>query len=186
MAVSARSRRHASLDRLHEGNQLMNETNGNKSAWYHHPVPWFMLAVILATITSGIMMIVLSTSDPDDIVVDDYYKQGLGINRNKARNNRAKSLGISPSFTTDKGVLNVQVQGIRNIKPGTLRLHLQHPTRKRLDKVVLLSCKAQVCRGSLPLPETSRYYFSIEPADREWRSSGRIHIKKGRVSVEYD
>jgi hypothetical protein len=164
----------------------MNELSSNKNAWYYHTIPWLMLTILLATITSGVMMIVISVSDPDDIVVDDYYKQGLGINRDKARNERARKLGIKPVFTIRKGSITILVKGTPPGQTKPVRLHLQHPTRKRLDKIITLPCTGKICQGTLSLPEGAKYYYSIEPGSSNWRISGKLRVSKGTISVSSD
>ncbi len=163
----------------------MNETM-KQTHWYQSPIGWFIFFVILATITSGVLMITISSIDPDDIVVDDYYKQGLAINQSKARNTRAHRLGIKAGFIhTTKGV-RVSVTGLGETHNVPLRLYLQHPTRRRHDRQFRIPCRKGSCGTVITGIRNGRYYYAIEPSDRHWRLSGRLHLKGASLQATRD
>ena len=154
--------------------------------WYQSPIGWLIFFVILATVTSGVLMITISISDPDDIVIDDYYKQGLAINLSKARNTRALKLGIKADFVSTPRGLTVRVIGLKGTENSALRMYLQHPTRRRHDRQFRLPCGQDGCSSMISGIRHGRYYYAIEPQDRHWRLSGRLYIDGNRVRTIQD
>ncbi len=109
--------------------------------WYRHKLVWMIIAIPAASVIAGIYLIYLATNTDHSLVVDDYYKQGMAINQNLARDRAAQELGISawliaePSnnmikLTFDKGTLSDF--------PDNLKLHLQHATHADHDQAVPL------------------------------------------------
>src|SRR5690606_30434138 len=63
--------------------------------WYREPWPWFLIAGPAVVVLAGVITTVLAVRSSDGVVADDYYKQGLGINRTLERDARAQALGIA-------------------------------------------------------------------------------------------
>ena len=55
--------------------------------WYRQFWPWFLMALPGAAVIGGITTVIVATIDRDGLVKDDYYKEGLAINRDLARAN---------------------------------------------------------------------------------------------------
>ena len=62
--------------------------------WYRQFWPWFLIAIPLFAVITGLFTVVIATVTSDGLVVDDYYKRGLSINRVLARDQQAAELGI--------------------------------------------------------------------------------------------
>ena len=65
-----------------------------KTAWYKEP--WACLVVILplSAVVAGLTTLYISLSDPDDLVVGDYYKKGKAINFEIKKVKLAQKLGM--------------------------------------------------------------------------------------------
>ena len=66
--------------------------------WYRQFWPWFLIALPGAIVVAGINMVFIAHDGADDLVVDEYYKDGLAINRKLEKLERAEQLGISASL----------------------------------------------------------------------------------------
>ena len=75
----------------------MNSTD--IKAWYKYPWPWVLILLPLTAVLFGIMMFVLANTYRDDLVADDYYKDGMAINRRLVMDDRARQLNIHANWT---------------------------------------------------------------------------------------
>ena len=63
--------------------------------WYREPWPWLLMAGPATVLVAGAATTWIAFASSDGLVAEDYYKQGLGINRRLAREEAARKLGIS-------------------------------------------------------------------------------------------
>lgn len=113
-----------------------------KRPWYREPWPWLLMAGPLAVILAGAATMWIAFSSSDGLVADDYYKQGLAINKRLAREDEARRLGISASVRLTPDRLRVELKGEA---PPALFVHLAHATRAGYDMRLRL---APVAPGS--------------------------------------
>ena len=69
-------------------------TDTQTRPWYREPWPWLLAAIPFATVIAGGVTLSLAISTEDSLVADGYYKRGLAINRDIAREQAANRLGI--------------------------------------------------------------------------------------------
>ena len=67
--------------------------------WYKQFWPWFIIALPAIVVVTGINMLFIANKGADDLVVDEYYKNGLAINRELEKLERAEQLGIDAALT---------------------------------------------------------------------------------------
>lgn len=143
------------------------------SPWYREPWPWLVMAPLAAVVVAGVATIWLAVATSDGVVADDYYKQGLGINRTLQREARAAELGIEPRI-----MMNAERTGVRVLVastaplPETLRLTLVHPTRRDGDQAVeLRHIGGALYEGRLQPPRAARWRLTLEDGAGTWRVS---------------
>ena len=148
--------------------------------WYRQFWPWFLIVPPATAVVAGIATVIIAAHDPDSLVVDDYYRQGLAINRDLARIRNAEQLGMSGTLTINIDSRMVTLQ-LDNIKPDTEELTLRfiHPLRAHKDQQTLLHYdkdKSGQLIGIVNLkPEDSGVWRVIlEPADLSWRLGGQL------------
>lgn len=142
--------------------------------WYKQFWPWFLIAIPVITVISGVAMVLIANDKPDVVVVDDYYKKGLAINMTLARDKKAQELGLQALGRIDKKNKQIILELYGQIKEKNLRLALTHPTAAQQDIVITLRAgqKKNQYTGSLPdLPQEKRYIL-LEPVDKSWRLTG--------------
>jgi len=125
-----------------------------------------------AAIVAGLFTMVVAFRTEDGLVADDYYRQGLAINRVLKRDERARELNLSAvaSFAGDRVRVVLRDGGEA---PRELRLRLIHPTRSGRDRSVSLTSTAPgVYDGTAAgiYGETRR--LVLEDAGSTWRLIG--------------
>ncbi|HKK14476.1 MAG TPA: FixH family protein [Gammaproteobacteria bacterium] len=147
--------------------------------WYRQFWPWFLIALPASAVAAGIATLVIAIEHPDGLVVDDYYKQGLAINRVLARDQRAQRLGLSAlvRYNPETETLAVQLQSAQPLGRPALTITLAHPTRAHLDRVLTLGADARgAYRAALTDLPPGLWHMTIEPPDRDWRLTGRVQL----------
>ena len=155
------------------------EMRGSPSPWYRQFWPWFLIAVPAAAVVMGITTILLALHEPDGLVSDDYYREGLAVNRDLERDREAAQRGLRARvhLDSDAGTVRVDLSGELPARPQVLELFLHHPTRARKDLATKLYRDALGSYiGVVNLSRPAYWYLSLEPQDRSWWLRGRIRL----------
>ena len=154
--------------------------------WYRLFWPWFIVAIPLMAVIMGLVTVLLAVSTSDGLVVDDYYKQGLAINRVLARDRKAKELQITALVRIDPhtGKVHMQLEKSgQNSDSEILHLRLLHPTRANLDINVAMHPDGNKGYTAVVEPPTAgKWYLHIEPETQDWRLTKHIKLP-GETSV---
>ncbi len=109
--------------------------------WYRQPLVWMIIAIPLSAVIVGSFFIYLSIVTDDGLVADDYYKQGMAINKVIARDQLATELGLAAGIEIDDktGYIKVDFRpGRMQEVPLQLALVLRHATQQQQDNHVVL------------------------------------------------
>ena len=134
--------------------------------WYKEPWTWIVMAPPAAAVLAGIATLWIAAAGADGLVAEDYYKQGLGINRLIAREERARALGIAAGLELKDGQIRVRLE---NASPEALFVHLAHRTRAGFDQRLRLARVAGGYETDLPPLAAGGWRASIEDPKGEWR-----------------
>jgi len=148
--------------------------------WHKHPLVWMMIAIPFSAVIMGVIMIWLAVDTDDGLVADDYYKQGLEINRVIKRDKKAAELGLSAVIEFDNSARIIRVRfdkGLLESYPKSLPLHLQHATRENSDITVLLDhgISNQYIGHVKQSISNGVWYFEI--SDEDWKLNARSHVR---------
>lgn len=154
----------------------MPSTPDPKLPWWRHPWPWFLMALPMSAVLGSIVTIWLANSGADDLVSDDYYKDGLAIRQIVERDAKASQLGLVAKLTVQNGHLSIRLDGRLADQPVGLNLHLIHPTQAQQDIFLNLMATSDG-RYTAPLPAmtAAKRQIRVEPEDRSWRLTGEWH-----------
>jgi hypothetical protein len=157
--------------------------------WYREPWPWLLMAGPAAVVVAGVITAWIAVATNDGVVADDYYRRGLAINQTLARDAVAASHGYRASVqvSTVNGAVTTTLTGAR--RDGPLILHLAHPGRPALDRVVTLAQKADgAYAGELPALSPGQWGVTLEDPARSWRLAGRVVMPAGhrQLTVELE
>lgn len=155
--------------------------------WYREPWPWLLMAGPVAAVVGGIITAFIAVANDDPLVVDNYYKEGLAINRVLERDRAASERGYRAQvmFSEDRTRVRVHLAGGGATLPGALQLKLIHPTRAALDRSTSLTAtQAGWYEGSLDgMAPGSRWKLQLEGEQRDWRLTGEWRSAEGSAVV---
>jgi len=141
--------------------------------WYREPWPWILMAGPAAVVVAGIVTVWLAVSGADGLVAEDYYKQGLAINRVIEREQAARRLGLAARLEPAAGRLRLVLAGAPGAQPPALFVQLAHATRAGHDLRLRLARAADGrYEGALPPLPPGRWRVSIEDPQASWRIAG--------------
>lgn len=151
--------------------------------WYREPWPWILwglpgIAVVASLSTYAIAYWGIGHHGGSDaLVVDDYYKEGLGINQTLARNRQALNLGISGRLHLDGGGAQLALTATDISKlPDQLILTATHATRPELDQKIVLNKTLDSYRGVMHPLSAGRWQLQIEDQALTWRIASVVQF----------
>lgn len=71
---------------------------GDTQPWYRQFWPWFLILLPASVVVASLYTMYLASSGADDLVVDEYYKDGLAINRQLEKSNAARRWGSAQNW----------------------------------------------------------------------------------------
>ncbi|MBT4521909.1 MAG: FixH family protein [Halieaceae bacterium] len=154
--------------------ELREDNPGATRAWYQQFWPWFLILLPASVVVAGLTTLYIANRYSDDLVVEDYYREGLAINRQLEKKRRAADLGISVSPVFNQHSVAVQVIG--PLEPTELFLLLSHPLESDRDFWVQLSqIEPGYYAAVIPHPVAPRWHWTIEQrAEPGWRLDGTV------------
>lgn len=147
---------------------------GDTKPWYRQFWPWFIFSLPGCVVIAGLVTVYIANEGADDLVVDNYYKNGLAINRQLEKNQRARDMGISAELAFSGNQVLVTTSG--PVEAAELDLQLSHPIEADRDFEILVSKIApDTYQATLPYPVAQHWHWIIELRQPEgWRLDGSI------------
>lgn len=149
--------------------------------WYRQVWPWVLILIPFTAVLFGIFIITMATSYPDDLVVDNYYKDGMAINRSLEMDHRARDLAVVARLSFfDAERIGFNIEGASD---SAVVLNLRHVTDRGQDRKVLLlpdeeglyiSGTEQLVPYQEVLGQKGVWYLELEGIDGHWRLKARI------------
>ena len=147
--------------------------------WYRQFWPWFLFGLPGLVVVAGLTTWWIAEKNADHLVADDYYKQGLAINRELDKQKRAQNLNLSARLAYRDGAFELTLVG--DADPAAIVLYLSHPLDANLDRELRLPRMAPGSyRAPVQLARGSRWHWQLEPAQAidtaSWRLDGELRI----------
>ncbi len=148
----------------------------DKKSWYREPFVWLVIFFPASAVIGGIITISLAINSDDGLVVDDYYKQGLEINRVLERDKAAIQHGLQATLNFGNKLIQVRLDKNPDYNlPKQIALNFSHHTRPGFDKdLVLDKFGDSIYQGKAP--ELILGKWSIQIAADDWRLLESIQI----------
>ena len=126
---------------------------------------------------------------PDDLVVDDYYKEGMAINRRLSAEKQAGLMEITAELTAlDESDLTLAISGLTN-EPA-VKMNWYHVTDETRDVgFTLVREKAGIYHTTLDdqkLLEPGVWYIELAGLDGTWRLKARVETPLSEWRVTSD
>lgn len=138
--------------------------------WYREPWPWILMGLPGTVVVAGFITFYLAAHNTDGLVVDDYYKEGLAINRTLERQETARRAGLKGELTVEGGGVSLVLRANEGyVMPSQLRLRIAHPTIAGQDQLVTLVRTDDVYRGVMHPLAAGRWQFLVEDEAQTWR-----------------
>jgi hypothetical protein len=167
----------------------MNDAaEGKNVRWHRQPLVWLIIAIPASAVIMGAAMLLISIRSFDGMVVDDYYRRGLEINRDLSRDHAAARRGLRAALVADPDARTLDVRvsaatGDAGALPAKITLLLVHPTRAGMDRSLTLKrMETGIYRGALAPLAPGRWHVRLETEG--WRLVGRMPVPgSGRVDL---
>jgi hypothetical protein len=151
-----------------DGNELMNKTN---SPWYQEPYVWLVILFPASAVIGGMFTIYLAIASNDGLVIDDYYKQGLEINRILKRDKIAANYQLQATlqFNIEGHIAHLYLTAIPSYQlPNQIKLNFHHHTRAGFDESIWLERLGDnFYQGHLPALVMGKW--TVELIADDWR-----------------
>ena len=147
--------------------------------WYREPYVWFLIAIPLGAVIGGIITARLAVESNDGMVVDDYYKKGLEINRVLERDEAAEKLDIKADIqlSSEQNSFRIFLSGNDKFNaPGRVKVSFLYATRSGFDQRLSIEKQHDAFyQGRLQPLQKGHWYIQIETAD--WRLLKNVLIE---------
>ncbi len=117
----------------------------NEKKWYKQKWPWLIFSLPFLTVIAGIITFNIASDGADSLVKDDYFKEGLAINRSLGLTKKAGEIGAKAFLQVDHKnqliILKLDFsKDEKNLSDiSYLQLEFSHPTQKKRDRQIKLS-----------------------------------------------
>ncbi|MFT7687297.1 MAG: hypothetical protein ACI9FB_002649 [Candidatus Azotimanducaceae bacterium] len=166
-----------------ELNQKMEEVKDQGRNYW----PVLLIAIPFAAVLFGIFMISTTLYFPDDLVVDNYYKDGMAINTFLEQDELAEEMDISVSLISLND--NQLELNVRNVKDSAIGMSLFHVTDQSADIAMILVPEEgevySVNNEALNiLSQEGVWYIELNGTDRAWRVKQRIETPMRSLEIK--
>ncbi|ARU56322.1 MAG: FixH family protein [Pseudomonadales bacterium] len=155
----------------------MTSSSNAPRPWYKQFWPWFLIGIPFASIVYSMFMIYFALTSQNELVNDEYYKDGLAINMNISKDMKAAELGIQAKVSSDSGINEIQVH-LMEMPPeqySDIALSLEHPTLAKLDyRTTLLPLDKQTFIAEIPEKFEGKRYITLTSEAGGWQLKGVI------------
>jgi hypothetical protein len=144
---------------------------GVTSPWRSIPLLWFVVGLPLTAVIAAFVTLGIAVRSHDEVVRDDFRREGLAIHADPARDQAATALGATASLSVEpaEGRISVELALERGASPDELLLVLSHATLAANDRLVRLRRDNGRYQGATAALPAGHWYVEITPPDRSWR-----------------
>ncbi|MBU2709819.1 FixH family protein [Zooshikella harenae] len=154
----------------------------------------FLLAIPILAIILGSSYIAIAVRNADSLVVDDYYKEGLAIEKELKRDRHAQALGLTAKVYLDNAQKRVRItlSPDQDNMPRALTLSFISPTLPEEDATLPVQLNIDnEYEGFLPHEITGKRYIHLETpkaVDKQkhregWRLIGGSYIDTTSITI---
>lgn len=151
----------------------MSAASALPTPWYREPWPWLLMAGPFAVLVAGAFTIWIAFSTSDGLVAQDYYKQGLAVNKVLAKEDAAARLGLVAQVGLSPDRHRVVVL-LERADPAELTVRFAHATRAGHDLALRLA-RVAPGRYEAAVPQAlppGRWHVHLEEPQGTWRLAG--------------
>lgn len=150
---------------------------------FREPWAWFVLSPLIAVVLVSSVTVTIAVVGADDVVSDNYYREGRMINHDFSAVENAAAIGIGGILLFDKHRREVHFEKKTSNADDakTIQLYLSHPVEAERDVTAILQPVASgVYKTTLPREISGRWYVRLsgyetaENSTELWRLDSEI------------
>lgn len=153
--------------------------------WYRQLWPWLLMSLPLCAVIAGVITLWLAIATDDGLVADDYYKQGMTINRLLYREQMASAMQLQAEIQwhQEQQLISATLSSAnRSSLPAVVRVRLLHPGRSGMDQNLLLPMFAPGrYRSVFSAAGAARWHVLLEDSEGTWRMASDWRIPDERI-----
>lgn len=154
----------------------------DNTPWYRQPWAWFLLTPLIVIVLVMAVLISIAVRWSDDVVVDNYSREGRMYNERLEQDHRARDLGLQAQLSFDLSAGEVWLTLTGDSQAESLMLLIQHPTEADLDQAIRLSrVGAGRYRGDLDYTLAHHRYLQLFEGDRQAQRASALWRLKGEL-----
>lgn len=165
-------------------NQQLLPSNTVTIAWYRQFWPWFLIILPGIVVVASLITVFIAFKHADTLVVDNYYKEGRGINKTFAKINTAKSFDIKGSVVIQDDRIDLLVSSNRIINDDEILLAFSHPFDNKKDfSIKLKNAGNGLYRADFPKPLEGKWYLNLQSvsASSPWQINQTVEMPAVRI-----
>lgn len=164
--------------------------------WYRQFWFWFVFSPLIYIVIMCSVTVTIALKGADDVIIDNYYKEGRMINQALEQDKRAQELGLSGALRFDRATGDVMLTiatlpADTRLMPDELLLMMGHPVKAAQDQLIIMKAIAPGhYRGELHAEPDFSWYLTLYPikdlAERNqapWTLSGEIDFRAAETTV---
>lgn len=168
----------------------MSNNSKDNAPWYRQFWCWFVFAPLILIVIVCSVFVSLAVNNSDDVIIDNYYKQGRMINQTFDQDKRALELQLEAEghFDLETGEVVVTFAAKHHAigLPSEILLVLSHPAKIDFDQHIPLRQTEQgMYRGELAERPANIWYVLVYAAptfdlrnEAEWIIAGQINFEE--------
>lgn len=162
----------------------------NAKPWYREFWFWFVFSPLIYIIIMCSITVTIALKGADDVIIDNYYKEGRMINQALEQDQRARDLGLLADLRFDRTSGDVMISltsavGDTASLPDAILLMMGHPVKEEKDQIIHLKAIAPgQYRGTLATEPQYSWYLTLYPIgdialrkQAPWTLSGEIDFR---------
>ncbi len=151
-----------------------------KSSWYREPWAWLVFALPFSAVVAGIGTYIIANTDPDTLVVGDYYKKGKSINLEVGKVKTAQKLGMRFALKLTNNELVIKPTGIEKVF-SLLNVNFVHPTLADKDFYLSLTPDGNgYFRHQFSKPVSGKWKLTLSSFQNNWKIQDTISLPQNK------
>ena len=178
------------LQPVRAGSPMSELVAENAKPWYREFWFWFVFSPLIYIMIMCSITVSIALNGADDVIIDNYYKEGRMINQALEQDQRARDLGIHADLQFDRTSGEVSLKLVSasvagDAFPDTILLMMGHPVKEEKDQLISLKAIAPgLYRGELLAKPEYSWYLTLYPIaeitqrkEAPWSLSGEIDFR---------
>ena len=158
----------------------------NPPPWYKQFWPWFIIALPVLSMILSLTMMNFAINTTDSMVIDDYYKEGKGINLQLSKIQEARAQNIKTQLFVTLNTVSVTFVSGAPESGEAIELEFYHATLVDRDfRVLLTKDGGGVYRAQINNDIQGKWKLSLHPYNQQWKIVGDFSFPNNQ-SVDFN